>query len=60
MKVQNVGVAVSYRHSVLTSSRGESAGTLERRDLEWAMGLIEAEGYIGFNDNSGKGTDKEK
>lgn len=26
----------------------------------WALGLIEAEGYIGFNVNSGKGTDKEK
>ena len=24
------------------------------------MGLIEAEGYIGLNINSGKGTDKEK
>lgn len=63
MKVQNVGVAVSYRHSVriyTTSSRRESVGTIERRDLEWVMGLIEAEGYIGFNDNSGKGTDKEK
>lgn len=38
----------------------ESGGVIERRDLEWSMGLIEAEGYIGLNVNSGKGTDKEK
>lgn len=31
-----------------------------RRGREWAMGLIEAEGYIELNVNSGKGTSKEK
>lgn len=29
-------------------------------DLEWVMGLVEAEGYIGMNINSGKDTAKEK